>query len=444
MANLNQGGTFRRWLPLALFSVMSFMMLLGIVADWRGPQSALVDWQTLMMALFTGTATVAACVFPIHIGYHTKVTMTTVPLFLSAVLLPLPVAVGVTAIAMLAGELLVRDERENLPVDMIITVLRWSGIVLVAGFISNLPGGNPLAQTARLLAAAAAMFVGDAMTTAVHVARLSGESFRSVLRQMVHAGGQVEFVQYVLALLGAFAAFQHFWSPVLLLLPVAIIYAAFKSANELQDSTRLFLETLADTVDLRDPNTGGHSLRVGELCVATLRELGIGGAEADLIISAARVHDIGKIGTPDVILLKAGRLEPDELLIMQAHATRGADMLLRYRDFTRGAEFVRHHHENWDGRGYPSGLAGTAIPFGARVIAVADSYDAMTSTRPYRSPMSPTDAVSLLRVGRGVQWDPRIVDAFLKVIEPRLNPSEAVIPVLSMHSQPLSAGRTAN
>jgi HD-GYP domain-containing protein (c-di-GMP phosphodiesterase class II) len=149
------------------------------------------------------------------------------------------------------------------------------------------------------------------------------------------------------------------------------------------------------------------------------------GAEVDLIISAARVHDIGKIGVPDHILNKPGPLTPEERAIMETHPVLGADLLLRYPDFMRGVDIVRHHHESWNGTGYPSKLAGYAIPFGARVIAVADSYDAMTSDRPYRRGMTPARAAQILREGRGKQWDTSIVDAFLESIADLL---EAPIP----------------
>ncbi|MCZ7567308.1 MAG: HD-GYP domain-containing protein [Ardenticatenaceae bacterium] len=184
----------------------------------------------------------------------------------------------------------------------------------------------------------------------------------------------------------------------------------------MQASTQQLLESLADTVDLRDPYTGGHSRRVTAFCQGMLRELGISGHEADLIIAAARVHDIGKIGIPDEILRKPGKLTPEEWAIMSAHSARGAELLARYGDFARGAGIVRHHHERWDGQGYPDGLKEFEIPFGARVIAVADSFDAMTSDRPYRRGMSGAQAVSILRKECGRQWDASIVDAFLRCI----------------------------
>src|SRR5438874_8053484 len=184
----------------------------------------------------------------------------------------------------------------------------------------------------------------------------------------------------------------------------------------MQSSTRLLLESMSDAVDLRDPYTGGHSRRVAELSARILRELNIYGAEAELITSAARVHDIGKIGIPDSVLLNGGILSAEEIALMQTHAARGAELLARYKDFARGAAIVRHHHERWDGKGYPDRQKDYDIPFGGRVVAVADAFDAMTSDRPYRSAMTVQQACTILREERGRQWDPEVVDACLRVL----------------------------
>jgi putative nucleotidyltransferase with HDIG domain len=181
----------------------------------------------------------------------------------------------------------------------------------------------------------------------------------------------------------------------------------------MHEGTNKLLESMADAVDLRDSYTGGHSRRVTEYTLRILHEMRVIGPELDLIRSAARVHDIGKIGIPDQILNKPGRLTPEEKRIMDSHPARGAELLTRYTDFVRGMDIVRHHHERWDGQGYPDRLKGLDIPFGARVIAVADSFDAMTSDRPYRAGMPTDKAAQILCEGRGQQWEPAIIDAFL-------------------------------
>jgi HD-GYP domain-containing protein (c-di-GMP phosphodiesterase class II) len=171
------------------------------------------------------------------------------------------------------------------------------------------------------------------------------------------------------------------------------------------------------------------------------------GPEVSLIVTAARAHDIGKIGIPDQILKKEGPLTPEERTIMETHATWGADLLQRYPGFARGVDIVRHHHERWDGEGYPHKLKGTDIPFGARVLAVADSYDAMTSDRPYRRALTPDKAASILLNGRGKQWDPAVVDVFLRAIADRLDtpvsPLLSIVPETTGHTDSTLAAGTA-
>jgi HD-GYP domain-containing protein (c-di-GMP phosphodiesterase class II) len=219
-----------------------------------------------------------------------------------------------------------------------------------------------------------------------------------------------------MAVPGALAVADQPLALALFVAPTALVYRHFKRAKELHAGTYRLLERLADTVDQRDAYTGGHSQRVAELCKVILKATPLGGPEAELIVAAARVHDIGKIDVPDHVLQKPGPLTPAERALMQEHPERGAALLLNNPGFSRMAEMVRHHHEAWDGSGYPLGLRETAIPFGARVIAVADSFDAMTSDRPYRRGLSPLQATTRLLEGRGAQWDPAVVDALLRAL----------------------------
>jgi HD-GYP domain-containing protein (c-di-GMP phosphodiesterase class II) len=180
--------------------------------------------------------------------------------------------------------------------------------------------------------------------------------------------------------------------------------------------TVVSLVRIADAVDLRDPIAGGHSRRVAQWCASLLREMHIDGEEAELIITAARLHDIGKIAIPDSILRKPSGLTVEEFGIMKGHVVRGSEFLENEHEASRGMAIVLHHHERWDGAGYPHGLKGLAIPFGARLVAVADSLDAMTADRTYHKGMTVVEATSVIRNGSGAQWDPEIVDALLSLI----------------------------
>jgi hypothetical protein len=404
--------------------LLSGLALAGVGGAWLIEGRPVVPAVQVFVALVLLAGVVAAYRFPIHIGLRRKVEMSTVPLYLLAVLVP-HVALAATAagLGILAGELMVRRQRGNYYSDVLTNTARWLVIVLAGALVGHQPGGD---GAAHLLGAALVMGVGELLTYPLLLAPVTGESPFTVLRDAVGESTAVEATQYLLGLLGALAVEAQIWALGLLVLPTALVYLAFKSAKEMRSGTREVLEHLADTVDLRDPYTGGHSRRVAGYTMRILEELNVTGPEADLIVAAARVHDIGKIAIPDAVLKKTGRLTPEEEALMQTHPDRGAEVLARYPDFARGVAIVRHHHERWDGGGYPLGLKETVIPFGARVVAVADSYDAMTSDRPYRAAMAPEVAITILRNGRGQQWDPQVVDAFLRAV-PELAPAASLL-----------------
>jgi putative nucleotidyltransferase with HDIG domain len=202
----------------------------------------------------------------------------------------------------------------------------------------------------------------------------------------------------------------------LLAIPGAVIARALQYIRQLERETRSAVSSLAEVVDHRDASTFHHSERVAQYSVSIARELDLEESLVELIEQAAAVHDLGKIAVPDRILLKPGPLTADEATTMWLHTEIGARILGQFHLFRSGASIVLHHHEAYDGSGYPRGLAGDAIPIGARVVAVADAFDAMTSDRPYRSALSIEEAVARLRMGAGKQWDPLAVDALLAVL----------------------------
>ncbi|OGO39779.1 MAG: hypothetical protein A2Z03_09580 [Chloroflexi bacterium RBG_16_56_8] len=370
--------------------------------------------RTLGVAVLLIVAISGTYVYPIHVRHNTKILMGTVPLYLAVVLLPPVVAGLVGGLGVLAGQLLSRRHRRKLPSDIATAVGRLVIVSCVAALVAYLGQINSLNHLLLLPAVALVMFLGDMITSSFEIAPMSGEPVWQVMVATMREASTIEGVQYLIGMLGALAATQQVWGLVLLALPTWIVYLAFKNLKELRDTTRQILEGMADAVDLRDPYTGGHSRRVSESCNTILKNLDLVGPESDLIRVAARVHDIGKIGIPDEILRKSGPLTAEEWQIMKQHPQRGAELLARYPDFARGADFVRYHHERWDGQGYPRGLKGMDIPLGARVIAVVDALDAMTSDRPYRKAMTLDQATLILRSGSGQQWDPAVVNALLR------------------------------
>lgn len=185
--------------------------------------------------------------------------------------------------------------------------------------------------------------------------------------------------------------------------------------EDLEHSYDVTLEALGDALDLKDSETEGHSKRVTAYTIALARAMGLAPSEIKVIARGAFLHDIGKMAIPDEILRKPGKLTPEEQDVMREHCTRGYHMLRKIPFLAGAAEIVFCHQEHYDGSGYPSGLKGREIPIGARVFAVADTLDAITSDRPYRRARSFDAAREEILRCSGSQFDPAVVEAFLKI-----------------------------
>jgi HD-GYP domain-containing protein (c-di-GMP phosphodiesterase class II) len=176
----------------------------------------------------------------------------------------------------------------------------------------------------------------------------------------------------------------------------------------------------------RDEATCTHSRVTGVWCRRIVDALGLDSVIAERTVIGGILHDIGKIATPDAVLFKPGPLDDEEWAIMREHALHGADVLAEIPALAGYAPIVRAHHERTDGRGYPYGLGGDEIPLEARIVAVADAFHAMTSSRPYRAALSVGEAVEVLRSGRGQQWDASLVDVMTAIaLELRAQASDA-------------------
>jgi len=233
-------------------------------------------------------------------------------------------------------------------------------------------------------------------------------------------------------------------------LPV-ILYVTFRHAvgraedqiEHLGGMNRVYvatIEALAQTIDAKDQVTHDHIRRVQDNSVRLARALGVSDeGEIQALKAASLLHDVGKISVPEHILNKPGRLTPSELEIMRRHAPVGADILSVIGFPYPVVPIVRHHHENWDGTGYPDGLAGEAIPIGARILMVVDCFDALTSDRPYRPRFETAAALQVLIDRRGTMYDPSVVDGFLALHEAGLNdvPPDTRAPVADPHATPV-------
>ncbi|MBN9390187.1 MAG: HD-GYP domain-containing protein [Chloroflexi bacterium] len=219
--------------------------------------------------------------------------------------------------------------------------------------------------------------------------------------------------------LGIILAVIWIQSPIFCLLlafPIIVNQNAYRSLRLLENETTQAIIAITELVEARDPYTFGHSMRVGGYCRAISKELGLSDELVEQIALSGTVHDLGKIGVSDNVLRKPGALTAEEWVEMKKHPETGAKILAKYSFYEDGVNDVLFHHESWDGTGYPQGLTEETIPLGARIIAVADSFDAMTTDRPYRKGMPIIKALTILNDRRNIQWDARVVDAFLRVM----------------------------
>ncbi len=340
--------------------------------------------------------------------------------YLAAVLLFAPA----TAVAMIASSRLLGEGfmclrrnpatgfRRRQPIDL---VFNTSQLMLAGGFSalafrasgSGLPGA---------VLAAAAMYTISTGLVVIAVSLHNERHPSEVWAEMAAAELKPTAALYVAGYLLAVLSVGRPWLAVVMMIPVAAIQLALTRSVQLMEQTIAAVEAMADVVDRRDPYTFQHSQSVAGHAVRTARRLRLPDREVELIRLAARVHDLGKIAVPDEVLHKHGRLTQAEFELMKKHPETGAEILAKFSEYRRGRELVLAHHERMDGLGYPRGLQAPEIPLGARIIAVADSWDAMTSDRPYREALESDIALAELLRGRGAQWDPAVVDAFAETL----------------------------
>jgi putative nucleotidyltransferase with HDIG domain len=268
-----------------------------------------------------------------------------------------------------------------------------------------------------LLVCGIAYFLTETMILFGLLAQLNSETFFYYWTKNIRAT-KLEFLTlFPLGYLLIYLYIKNFWVAILLVPLFVAIYYASKEKIDVIKQTEKTLYTLAEIEDDKFPDTKKHSDRVGNLTEEMCCRLNIPEDQKEIIVKAARLHDIGKIAIPDWILEKPAKLTKEELEIVRKHPVKGMEIVKKLSAFKDGPEIILHHHERWDGAGYPDGLKGEDIPFGSRIITVVDSFDAMISDRPYKEAKTIKEALEDIKSNKGKQFDPQIADSFCKLID---------------------------
>lgn len=389
------------------------------------------DWLVLAaLTLLSGSFTIKVPRLP------ARLSVSETFVFASVLLFGTPSGVITVALDILVASLRSKHLSKE-PIRVVFNVSSAAVSIWVAGnFFYALAPGEPLSQTAvrlpemflPLVVLAASYFVLNSSFVAVALALEKAQNAFAIWRH--------NFLWLSLNYFGAASVAALLFSytrtvdvtAVGIIVPLLVIsYLTFKtSLGRIEDATRhveevnrLYLstvETLATAIDAKDQVTSGHIRRVQRYTLGLARELGVTEhIQIKALEAAALLHDTGKLVVPEHILNKPGRLSAGEFERMKLHAAAGADILSAIQFPYPVVPIVRHHHENWDGTGYPDGIRGTNIPIGARILAVVDCFDALTSDRPYRRSLSDADAMEILMQRRGTMYDPLVVDTFAAV-----------------------------
>ena len=385
--------------------------------------------------------TLVASALPVKVSDGVQVAVSTAPLMAAAVL-------GGPAAAAIVALIGTTDSRElrgrvawygTLANHAIIVLPVIAGAWVIHGLRG--PGAAPFQEFAATLVGTLVYFLLNLVLVSLVVVIRDGRSLREFLTRAETTNVWANFL--TLAPLGWLMARMYqneggWWTALLFGLPLLTTRVSFQRFVEMREMFTPTIGALAEAVDKRDPFTSKHSQRVRTISVDIGRQMRVSASELEALEWGGLLHDVGKIGVPDSILLKQGKLTREERITMNAHPVLGAQIIGPVDRLAPELPVIRHHHEWYNGSGYPDRLMGDEIPKLARILHVADAFEAMTADRPYRKALSVDQALAELRKFAGVQFDPEIVDAFVKTSwaddirepgEPDLRP----IPLLGQH-----------
>jgi len=414
-------GTPRPFLILALVTIICG--LAALLASWRVMPPTMTTELILLMlaAALSENFAMALPAYSVSLSY---------PLAMGAIVLGGPAAAGLVAMVSSTNYQEIRDRRPlsvlafNLGQLLIITSLGgWTYLALGGQVMWTIDGGlQPLGLDAfpsvlvPMTVAAIVCALVNLVFTALGVSLMRRRSLHSMVEALAPFLPTQVAMGYVGYLLAQVCATSILALP-LFVVPLVVARQMYTRYSELKSVYADTVRSLVGALEAKDPYTRGHSERVASYAGQIGRGLGLDTRACERLEYAALLHDLGKLALPQDLLTKPMALSTIEQDKMREHPLTGAAMVGRIRPLSELALFVQAHHERFDGSGYPSGMTGEDIPLAARILAVADSYDAMTTTRAYRCAMEPEAALGELESGGGSQFDPRVVDVFLNLVD---------------------------
>ena len=379
------------------------------------PPSDPTELEYVLGVAFWTILTLIGSAFPVRLPRGTHQAVAVAPIMASMFLGGPAVGGWVAAV----GTTEMREIRGRIP--WYGTLANHAGLVIPAVLAGTLREGllivwaGPVAEFVTAMVAAAVFMSSNLLLASLLLGLRTGQPVLGVLVGDSRGISSAVIALAPLAWLMTLVYAVHWWATALFAVPLYSTRLAYERFVEMRDMFTQTIGALAEAVDKRDPFTSKHSVRVKEISVDIGRVMRVGDAELEALEWGGLLHDVGKIGVPDNVLKKAERLTRDERIVMNSHPVLGAQIIAPVTKLAPELPIIRHHHEWYNGSGYPDRLIGDEIPKLARILHVADAFEAMTAARPYRmTPLTLEQALGELRKFAGIQFDPVVVDAFVK------------------------------
>jgi len=371
-------------------------------------------------ALTFGLISTLAQALRYRTGSESSGSLSFIPILASAAIAPHWISVLCVGIASLAAQLIARKTLLKTIFNSAQNAL--SVALAIIAYLTT--GGQPLqhigeSSSLSLFALFLVFFVTNSICVSIAIGIASGKNSWLLWKEIALGALPYDFLSLPVILFFVWIYVEYdVVGAFVLAVPMLGLRQLYKVNWQLEQTNKELLELMVAAIEARDPYTSGHSRRVAEKARVISRAVGLREKEIERVVAAALLHDVGKIHEVfGPILSKPGRLTPEEQVIMRTHPVKSAELAGTVTQLKDVVPLIRHHHENWDGTGYPDGLKGDSIPLGSRIIMFADTIDAMTTDRPYRTALDATSVRKELLRFRGTQFDPHICDALLRSAE---------------------------